>query len=122
MNSYGIYEIDLWVKGKKFAHPVNVIHELNDTIFGIDLIYNHKLTCDMINRQVKFVRAPANTISAVKQIILLALTSRVINAKFKGKKSKMQPILQMSLHQEPQWFVECHQLLQLMVITKANWN
>jgi hypothetical protein len=43
MNSYGIYEIDLWVKGKKFTHPVNVIKELNDNVIGIDFIHKHKL-------------------------------------------------------------------------------
>jgi hypothetical protein len=43
MNSYGIYKFDLWIKGKKFTHPVNVIKELNNNLIGIDFIHKHKL-------------------------------------------------------------------------------
>ncbi len=30
MSSYGVFEVDLFIKGKKFTHPVNVIEELNE--------------------------------------------------------------------------------------------
>ena len=40
MSSYGVFEIDLFIKGKKFTHPVNVIEELNENIIGNDL-YMH---------------------------------------------------------------------------------
>jgi hypothetical protein len=42
--SCGIFEVDLFLKGKKFTHPVNMIQELNENIIGIDLIHTHKLT------------------------------------------------------------------------------
>ncbi len=29
MSAYGVFEVDLFIKGKKFTHPVNVIEELN---------------------------------------------------------------------------------------------
>jgi hypothetical protein len=32
MSSYGVFEVDLFIKGKKFTHPVNVIEELNETL------------------------------------------------------------------------------------------
>jgi hypothetical protein len=35
MSSYGVFEVDLFIKGKKFTHPVNEIEELNE---NIDLI------------------------------------------------------------------------------------
>jgi len=44
MSSYGVFEVDLFIKGKKFTHPVNVIKELNENIIGIDFIHAHKLT------------------------------------------------------------------------------
>ena len=44
MSSYGVFEVDLFIKGKKFTHPVNVIEELNENIIGIDFIHAHKLT------------------------------------------------------------------------------
>jgi len=85
MNLFRIHEVDSRVKGKKFSHPVNVIKELNDNIISIDFIHKHKLIYDVINWQVKFIRISANTISAIKQTIWPALTSTVINAKFKDK-------------------------------------
>jgi hypothetical protein len=47
MSSYRVFEVDLFIKGKKFTHPVNVIKELNENIIGIDFIHAHKLTYDM---------------------------------------------------------------------------
>ena len=44
MNSLGIFEIDLQIKGKSFKHPVNVIDQLTDNIIGIDFMpvsYTH---------------------------------------------------------------------------------
>jgi hypothetical protein len=43
MNSIGVYEVDLWIKGRKFTHPVNVITELNYNIIGIDFRHRNKL-------------------------------------------------------------------------------
>jgi hypothetical protein len=43
MNSIGVYEVDLWIKGRKFTHPVNVITELNNNIIGIDFMHHNKL-------------------------------------------------------------------------------
>ena len=38
MNSIGVYKVDLWIKGQKFTHPVNVIMELNDNIIRINFM------------------------------------------------------------------------------------
>ncbi len=46
MSSYGV----LFIKGKKFTHPVKVIEELNENIIGIDFIHAHKLTYNVISR------------------------------------------------------------------------
>jgi len=68
MNSIGVYEIDLYIKGQKFTHPVNVINELNDNIIGIDFMHCNKLVYDVNTRQVKFADEKMNTICATKQI------------------------------------------------------
>ncbi len=57
MSSCGVFEVDLFIKGKKFTHPVNVIQELNENSIGIDFIHTHKLTYDVISQQVKFAGA-----------------------------------------------------------------
>ncbi len=37
MNSYGVYEVDIWIKERKLTHPVNMIEELNNNIISINL-------------------------------------------------------------------------------------
>jgi hypothetical protein len=37
MSSLTVFEVDLWIKGKKFIHPVNVINKLNDRPTSINL-------------------------------------------------------------------------------------
>ncbi len=85
MNSVGVYEVDLWIKGRKFTHPVNIITELNDNIIGINFIHRNKLIYNVNARQVKFANSQMNTICATKQITIPAMTSSIINAKFNGE-------------------------------------
>jgi hypothetical protein len=83
-SSYGVFEVDLFIKGKEFTHPVNMIEELNENIIGIDFIHKHKLTYDVISRKVMFAGARTNSIVALKNTVLPAMSSTVIKAKFKG--------------------------------------
>ncbi len=78
MSSYGVFEVDLFIKGKQFTHPVNVIRELNDNIISIDFIHAHKLTNDIISCRVKFARAGTNSIVALKNTVLPAMTSTMV--------------------------------------------
>jgi hypothetical protein len=66
INSIGVYEVDLWIKGQKFTHPVNVITELNNNIIGIDFMHRNKLIYHAKTRQVKFADAKMNTICTTK--------------------------------------------------------
>ncbi len=84
MNSLGVYEVDLYIKGQKFTHLVNVINELNDNIIGIDFMHRNKLIYDVNTRQVKFADEKMNTICATKQITIPAMTSSIITTKFNG--------------------------------------
>jgi hypothetical protein len=88
MSSYGVFEVDLFIKGKKFTHPVNVIEELNENIIGIDFIHAHKFTYDVISRKAMFAGAGTNSIAALKNTVLLAMMSTVIKAKFKGTRDE----------------------------------
>jgi hypothetical protein len=72
LTARGIYEIDLWIKGRKLTHAVNVIEVLNDNIIGIDFMHKHKLTYDEEKQQVKFIDTHQNSLSAVKQTVLPA--------------------------------------------------
>jgi hypothetical protein len=85
MNSIGVNEVDLWIKGQKFTHPVNVINELNNNIIGIDFMHRNKLIYHVKTRQVKFADAKMNTICATKQMTIPAMTSSIIATKFNGE-------------------------------------
>jgi predicted aspartyl protease len=88
MQSLGIFEIDLEIKGKKYRHHINVIDQLTDNIIGIDFMHHHKLHYDVQTRQVKIAGVEFDQIVAIKEQTLPALTSMVITAKYKGKVSK----------------------------------
>jgi hypothetical protein len=85
MNSIGVYEVDFWIKGRKFTHPINVINELNDNIIGLAFMNRNKLVYDVNARQVKFADAKMNTISATKQVMIPAMTSSIVTTKFHGE-------------------------------------
>ncbi len=63
---------------------MNLSQEVNENSISIDFIHTHKLTYDVIARQVKFVGARNNSIAALKKIMLPAMTSTIVKAKFKG--------------------------------------
>jgi len=81
MNSLGIFEIDLQIKGKTFKHSINVIDQLTDNIIGIDFMHRHKLHYDVQTHQVKISAIDINQIVAIKEQTLPALASTVIMAK-----------------------------------------
>ncbi len=85
LNSLGIYEIDLFIKGKKFTHPINVMDTLTDNIIGIDFRHKNKLHYDVQTRQVKIAGIEGDQIVAIKEQVLPALASTVVTAKYKGK-------------------------------------
>jgi len=72
MNSLGIYEIDLQIKGKTFTHQINIIDQLTDNIIGIDFMSKHKLHYDMQTRKVKISCIDIDQIVAIKEQILPA--------------------------------------------------
>jgi len=88
MNSLGIFEIDLQIKGKKFTHQINVINKLRDNIIGIDFMHKHKMHYDVQTRQVKIDGIDGDQIVATKEQVLPALASTVITGKYKGKMQK----------------------------------
>ncbi len=67
---------------------MNEIEELNENIIGIDFIHAHKLTYDFISHEVMFAGARTNSIAALKNTVLPAMTSTVIKAKFKGTRDE----------------------------------
>jgi Retroviral aspartyl protease len=42
MDSMGIYEIGMTIRGRKFLHPVTIVEDINDNIFGINFMHRHK--------------------------------------------------------------------------------
>lgn len=53
MNSLGIYEIELQIKGKTFEHHINLINQLSHNIIEIDFMHKQKLNYNVQTQQVK---------------------------------------------------------------------
>jgi hypothetical protein len=67
------------------VHPVvTVVEDINDNIVGIDFMHINKMNYDMHSRQITFFHMLTNTLYAVKESTVPALSSMVISTKFKG--------------------------------------
>jgi len=43
MNSLGVFELPMTIRGRSFLHPVTVVEDINDNIIGIDFIHAYNL-------------------------------------------------------------------------------
>jgi hypothetical protein len=84
MNSLGIYEIDLQINGNTFTHQIYVINQLNDNIIGIYFMNKHKLHYDVQTRLVRISSIDTHQIVTLKEQVLPALASTIMNIKYKG--------------------------------------
>ncbi len=84
MNSLGVFEIPMTIRGRKFVHPVTVVEDINDNIIGIDFMHLNKMNYDTHSRQITFSHMLTNALYAVKETMIPALSSTVISTKFKG--------------------------------------
>ncbi len=74
MNSLGIFEIDLQIKGKTFKHNINVIDQLTVIIIGINFMHKHNIHYDVQTCQVKIAGMEIDQIVAIKEQTPLALS------------------------------------------------
>jgi hypothetical protein len=84
MNSLGVFEIPMTIRGRKFVHPVTVVEDINDNIIGIDFMHVNKMTYNTHSRQITFSHMLTNALYAVKETTVPALSFMVISTKFKG--------------------------------------
>jgi len=50
MESMGIFEIEMTIRGRKFTHHVTVVEDLNDNILRVDFMHQHKLNYDSTSK------------------------------------------------------------------------
>jgi hypothetical protein len=102
MDSMGIYEIEMNIRGRKFLHPVTVVEELNDNILGIDFMHQHKLNYDATSKQITLAHMLTNALYAVKEVTIPAISSMMVTTKYKGLTSETaQPIATIHAPQHP---------------------
>ncbi len=77
INSVGVYEIDIFIKGRKCTPTVNVMNDLSNNILGIDFRHKHWLKYNAQKQQVKFYNTPSRTLSVIKHTVLPDLFSLV---------------------------------------------
>ena len=102
MESLGIFEIEMTIRGRKFTHHVTVVEDLNDNILGIDFMHQHKLNYDSTSKQITFAHMLTNALYAVKEVTIPALSSMMVTTKYKGLTNKSaQPIATIHAPQHP---------------------
>ncbi len=102
MDSMGIYEIEMTIRGRKFVHPVTVVEDINDIILGIDFMHQHKLNYDSTSKQITFAHMLTNALYAVKEVTIPARSSMMVTTQYKGLTSKTaQPIATNHAPQHP---------------------
>jgi len=122
MNSLGVYEIPMTIRGRKFVHPVTVVEDINDNIIGIDFMHQNKMNFDTHSRQITFSHMLTNALYAVKEITVPALSSMVISSKFKGMFLPLPNRLPLFMPHKIQPFLVCLPGSLLTNTKTAKWS
>ncbi len=102
MDSMGIYEIEMTIRGRKFVHPVTVVEDLNNNILGIDFMHQHKLNYDAHSKQITFAHMLTNALYSIKEVTIPALSSMMVTTKYKDLTSETaQPVATITAPQHP---------------------
>jgi hypothetical protein len=78
------------------------VEDLNNNILGINFMHQHKMNYDSTSKQITFVHMLTNALYAVKEVTILALSSMMVNTKYKGlTNDSAQPIATIHAPQHP---------------------
>ena len=84
LTQYGTFMLQMTIRGKIYSHPVIILDILDDCILGIDFMHKHKVSYDTSKRQILLDQQFIQTIHATKQIIVPALSSKIVKMRFAG--------------------------------------
>ena len=84
MNSLGVFELPMTIRGRSFLHPVTVVENINDNIIGIDFMHANRMNYDAASKQITFAHMLTNALYSLKETTIPALSTMIIQAKFKG--------------------------------------
>jgi hypothetical protein len=102
MDSLGMFELLMTIRGRKFLHWVVIMEDLNDNIIGINFMHAHNMNYDTSSEQITFAHMLTNALYAIKETTITALSSMTINIKFEGTVyDSAQPIATIHAPQNP---------------------
>ncbi len=81
MNSLGVFELPMTIRGRCFLHPVTVVKDINDNIIGVDFMHANRMNYNAASKQITFAHMLTNALYSLKET---NLSTMIINAKFKG--------------------------------------
>ena len=84
MNTLGVFELPMKIRGRSFLHLVNVVEDINDNIIGIDFMHANKMNYDAASKHVTFAHMLTDALYSLKETTIPALSTMIIQAKFKG--------------------------------------
>ena len=80
----GTFMLQMTIRGMIYSHPVIILDNMNDCILGIDFMHKHKISYNASKRQILLDQQFIQTIHAMKQIIVLALSLKIVKTPFAG--------------------------------------
>jgi hypothetical protein len=63
MNSLGVFELPMTIRGRSFLHPVTVVENINDNIIGIDFMHANRMNYDAASKQITFAHMLTNALT-----------------------------------------------------------
>ena len=84
MNTLGVFELPMKIRGRSFLHLVNVVEDINDNIIGIDFMHANKMNYDAASKQITFAHMLTDALYSLKETTIPTLSTMIIQAKFKG--------------------------------------
>jgi Retroviral aspartyl protease len=84
MNSFGVFELPMTIRGRKFVHPVTVVEDINNNIIGIDFMHANQMNNDAASIQITFAHMLINALYTVKKMTIPSVSTMIISTKFRG--------------------------------------
>ncbi len=87
------YKINILIKGRKCTHTIIIMDKSSENILAVDFIQKHRLHYNHDTQQVSFLQTLSKAIFAMKNMMILPLSSTILQARSFEKISKNQNYL-----------------------------
>jgi hypothetical protein len=74
MNSLGVFELPMTIRGRRFLYPVTVVEDINDNNIGIDFMHANQMNYNAASKQITFAHMLTNALFSLKETTIPAVS------------------------------------------------